>query len=113
MTCALLTTFALVPCAFMAYFTVYMDKTYGTKKYEADKIVFLCLFISALLIARLITSSRYTRPLKAGSKVVAEIKSRGINSFLSNQNRQDFFLDRKSTRLNSSHIPLSRMPSSA
>ena len=26
---------------------------------------------------------------------------------------QEFFKDRKSTRLNSSHIPLSRMPSSA
>ena len=26
---------------------------------------------------------------------------------------RDFFSDRKSTRLNSSHIPLSRMPSSA
>ena len=27
--------------------------------------------------------------------------------------RQDWGIDRKSTRLNSSHIPLSRMPSSA
>ena len=27
--------------------------------------------------------------------------------------RKGFILDRKSTRLNSSHIPLSRMPSSA
>ncbi len=36
----------------------YMDGTYETKRYAADKIVLLGLFIAALLIARLITASK-------------------------------------------------------
>mgnify|MGYP003346564879 CR=1 FL=1 len=39
---------------------------------------------------------------RTGTRIVAEV-----------QNRLFAHLDRKSTRLNSSHIPLSRMPSSA
>ena len=38
--------------------TAYMNKTYGTKKYAADKIVLLGLFIVAVLIARFIVASR-------------------------------------------------------
>ena len=37
----------------------------------------------------------------------------GQNSLLANREKSYTFTDRKSTRLNSSHIPLSRMPSSA
>ena len=72
--------------------TAYMDGTYTAKKYGADKIVLLGFFIIGLLIARFITSSRYIRPLKAGRQVVAEIKRKGIASFLANQSRQSFFL---------------------
>ena len=36
-----------------------------------------------------------------------------INNYLDNGNYRDWETDRKSTRLNSSHITRSRMPSSA
>ena len=44
-----------------------------------------------------------------GKRDVGQIVAEGRAAQL----RHDLFLDRKSTRLNSSHIPLSRMPSSA
>lgn len=72
--------------------TAYMDNTHGEKKYEADKIALLGLFVVGLLIAHFISSSRYTGPLKAGAEVVAEIKRRGISSFLDNLGRRSFFL---------------------
>jgi hypothetical protein len=74
-----------------------MDETYETKKYEADKLALLGLFAVGLLIARFITSSRSTRPSKAGREVVAEIKRKGIYSFLNEQDRQSFFLIKNMT----------------
>lgn len=71
---------------------VYMNRTYEIKKYEADKIALLGLFIVGLLIAHFITSSRYTGPLNAGREVVAEIKRKGISSFLDDRGWQSFFL---------------------
>ena len=69
-----------------------MNEAHGVKKYGADKIAFLGLFILALLLAHFITFSRHTLPSKAGSKAIAEIKAAGISSLLSDRNRQDFFL---------------------
>jgi hypothetical protein len=69
-----------------------MDETYGTRKYEADKIALLGLFVVGLLTARFIASSRYTRPSKAGREIVAEIKRKGISSFLDKQGWQSYFL---------------------
>lgn len=46
----------------------YMSRTYETKKYGADKVAFLCLFILSLLIARFIIASRsaivLSKPIK-------------------------------------------------
>jgi hypothetical protein len=72
--------------------TQQMDKAQLIKKYEADKIALLALFAMGLLIARQITSSRYTGPLKAGRQVIAEIKHKGISSFYQNRPGQDYFL---------------------
>lgn len=71
-----------------------MDETYPAKKYEADKIALLGLFVVGLVIAGFMTFSRYTGPLKAGSEVIAEIKRKGISTFLDSQGRQTFFLIR-------------------
>lgn len=71
-----------------------MDETYPAKKYEADKIALLGFFIIGLVIAGFMTSSRYTGPLKAGSELVAEIKRKGISTFLDSRGRQTFFLIR-------------------
>ena len=45
--------------------------------------------------------------------VKAICKKYGIKASLAVRHHSTLCLDRKSTRLNSSHIPLSRMPSSA
>ncbi|MHC4476465.1 MAG: hypothetical protein ACYTEL_12515 [Planctomycetota bacterium] len=78
--------------------TQQMDKAQLIKKYEADKIALLALFAMGLLIARQITSSRYTGPLKAGRQVIAEIRRKGISSFYQNRQRQAYFLIRNERR---------------
>jgi hypothetical protein len=75
-----------------------MDKAQIIEKYEADKIALLALFAMGLLIARQITSSRYTGPLKAGRQVVAAIREKGISSFYQNRQRQTYFLIRSESR---------------
>jgi hypothetical protein len=62
------------------------------RKYEADKIVLLGLFVAGLLAAYFMTASRYTGPRKAGRKVVAEIKKKGVSGFFDNWDHQSFFL---------------------
>jgi len=69
-----------------------MDETYTTGKYGADKITLLGLFVAGLVIAHFITYSTYTGPAKAGRQVVAEIKRKGISTFLEKQGGQSFFL---------------------
>jgi hypothetical protein len=72
--------------------TLYMKKNYVAMKYEADKIALLGLFIVGLLIAGFITSARYSRPRKAGAKVVDQIKRKGISGYLDDQLWQSCFL---------------------
>ena len=60
--------------------------------------------------------SRQAPHLKAGMSALSVADGEGRNGvWLARQGLKvtTFDLDRKSTRLNSSHIPLSRMPSSA
>jgi len=71
-----------------------MDYTDQARKYEADKITLLGLFVVGLISAHFITASRYTGPRKAGSEVVAEIKRKGITSFFEDRDRQAFFFIR-------------------
>ena len=55
-------------------------------------------------------------PIIHNSEVVNDLKKKGvevINSREELEALEEGTVDRKSTRLNSSHIPLSRMPSSA
>lgn len=68
-----------------------MERTW---KYEADKIVLLALFAAGLVIARFMTVSRYTGPRKQGTKVIAEVKSKGISSFFPERRRRSFFVIR-------------------
>ena len=69
----------------------------------------------------------FLKHLKKKHKVVAPVKKENLFVFDEVEDANDicfdsiptilppkkYFIDRKSTRLNSSHIPLSRMPSSA
>jgi len=64
------------------------------RKYEADKIVLLGLFAVGLLIAQILTVSRYTGPQKQGTKVIAEIKRKGISSFFPERQGRSFFVIR-------------------
>ena len=50
---------------------------------------------------------------KNAVKVTQTLQQAGYEAFIVGGAVRDLVLDRKSTRLNSSHIPLSRMPSSA
>ncbi|MHC4345542.1 MAG: hypothetical protein ACYSUP_12755 [Planctomycetota bacterium] len=75
-----------------AIIIVHMNLTDRARKYEADKIVLLGMFAAGLIIAHLVTAYRYTGPRKAGAKVVAEVKSKGISSFFDNQRHRSFFL---------------------
>lgn len=71
-----------------------MADIYGPKKYATDKLFLLGLFIVSLLIARFIVTSKHDQPLKAGSEIVAKIKSEGLSSFLDSQSQDSFFLIR-------------------
>ena len=67
-------------------------------------IVFV-LILGTILTSSLVAVDKYTEPI---------IKKNELKRLrLSVMDALDISLDRKSTRLNSSHIPLSRMPSSA
>ncbi|MHC4647552.1 MAG: hypothetical protein ACYTBJ_18860 [Planctomycetota bacterium] len=69
-----------------------MDISDSAKKYEPDKIALLGLFALGLLIAFILTSSRRTRPLRAGREIIAQIKNRGISSFLDDLGSPAFFI---------------------
>ncbi|HUW20280.1 MAG TPA: hypothetical protein VMW16_13360 [Sedimentisphaerales bacterium] len=69
-----------------------MDETPATRKHQTYNIVLLGLLAAGLVIAHFISSSRYTGPLRAGRDIVAEIKRKGISSFLDSMGRKSFFL---------------------
>jgi len=69
-----------------------MNLTLITKKYEADKLVLLGLFVLGLLIARYISSVRYDLPRKAGDEVISAIKARGISDLLNVLGHENFYL---------------------
>ena len=81
-------------------------------------IAVACLFVSSFAYAeppQIVVSKDGTTVIKSGTNVVTvlpdgtlKVQSPILNLTLGGGNE-----DRKSTRLNSSHIPLSRMPSSA
>jgi hypothetical protein len=76
-----------------------MEQPDKIKKYHLDKIAFLGMFGISLLAAWLIIAAKSAnmpqdpeKLLEAGSKIVAEIKNRGIASFLEGQSQQNFFV---------------------
>jgi len=69
-----------------------MNLTLITKKYEADKLVLLGLFVLGLLIARYISLVRYDLPRKAGDEVISAIKARGISDLLNLLGHENFYL---------------------
>jgi hypothetical protein len=69
-----------------------MDFTRIIRKYEADKLILLGLFIAGLLIARQLSWVRYDRPRKAGQDVISEIKAEGIINQLDSVGRENFFI---------------------
>ena len=57
---------------------------------------------------------KYYKHIHNYNSIIEELKNIMGNAYIKKQNIADFFeLDRKSTRLNSSHSQQSRMPSSA
>ena len=78
-------------------------KPYVVRYLPDDPFLTLALFVSVLFLATLVKSL----VLVAHQILVARLSQLGVFEL------RNLFLDRKSTRLNSSHIPLSRMPSSA
>jgi hypothetical protein len=69
-----------------------MDTTNRLRKYEPDKIALLGFFALGLFIAFLISSSRYSGPARAGSRLIGRIKQKGISSFLDTESLRTFFL---------------------
>lgn len=62
------------------------------RRYEADKITLLALFVVGLVAAHFITGSRYSGPRRAGRKVVSQIKNTGVSAFFDQWDHQSFFL---------------------
>ena len=75
-----------------------MDTTNRLRKYEPDKIALLVFFAMGLFIAFLISSSRYSGPAKAGSRLIGRIKQKGISSFLDTESLRTFFLIKSDPR---------------
>jgi hypothetical protein len=69
-----------------------MDDNNRLKKYEPDKIALLAFFALGLIIAFVISSSRYSGPAKAGKRLISRIKYNGISSFLDTDDKRTFFL---------------------
>ena len=80
-----------------------------------NRIVFLIGEISYARAAEVIMKMLYLDNLKRNSEISLYINSPGgsVDDTMAIYDTIRFVRDRKSTRLNSSHIPLSRMPSSA
>jgi hypothetical protein len=62
------------------------------RKYEADKITLLGLFVVGLLAAYFLTAHRYSGPRRAGREVINQIKKTGISGFFDKWDHQSFFL---------------------
>jgi len=71
-----------------------MERANLAKKYEADKIALLGLFVLGLLAAYFTTYSRHTGPRNAGGKIVAGIQQKGISALLEDLGWENFFLIR-------------------
>ena len=70
--------------------------------------------VSASVANALVDGANSIKRMRGGYGVGVVHSQSGIRVDLKNGTTfNELFLDRKSTRLNSSHIPLSRMPSSA
>ena len=69
-----------------------MDVSYFKKKYAADKVALLVLFIIGLLGARLIVKSKRNKPLKAGAELVTKIKDEGLLNIIGDEDRRAFFM---------------------
>jgi hypothetical protein len=69
-----------------------MDSLDRLRKYEPDKIALLAFFAVGLLIAYLITATKYTWPAGAGAKIIQNIKQQGLSSFLDDEDNQSFFI---------------------
>ena len=86
--------------ATQAYQTTYLEATYATARTEASK-----------LLAKHNIQDQITTFLEENSMKALEILARLER--IARSSAADWLRDRKSTRLNSSHGKLSRMPSSA
>lgn len=75
-----------------------MDTANHLRKYEPDKIALLVFFALSLFIAFLISSSRYSGPARAGSRLIGRIKQKGISSFLDTESLRTFFLIKSGSR---------------
>ena len=75
-----------------------MDASNRLRKYEPDKIALLVFFALGLLIAFLISSSRYSGPAKAGKHLIGRIKYNNISSFLDIDDKRTFFLIKSDSR---------------
>jgi hypothetical protein len=75
-----------------------MDTSDRLRKYEPDKIALLVFFALGLFVAFLISSSRYSGPAKAGTRLIRRIKYEGISSFLDTESRRTFFLIKSDPR---------------
>ncbi|MHC4213945.1 MAG: hypothetical protein ACYSWP_11285 [Planctomycetota bacterium] len=73
------------------YYHHLMDASNRLRKYEPDKIALLVFFALGLLIAFLISSSRYSGPARAGSRLIGRIKYNGISSLLDIEAYRTFF----------------------
>lgn len=69
-----------------------MKETSWQERYGADKIFLLGLFTAGLLIAWLVSSSRYAGPLQAGRALVAEARRHGLAAYLARTGDQAYFL---------------------
>ena len=62
------------------------------ERYGADKIALFMLFVLGLVIARAISFSRYTGPLKAGRDLVAAARAQGLGAYVARMGEQAHFL---------------------
>ena len=75
-----------------------MDASNRLRKYEPDKIALLAFFALGLFIAFLVSSSRYSGPARAGTRLIGRIKYKGISSFLDTESSRTFFLIKSDAR---------------
>ena len=106
------TAFILVQALLYLIVEGSLPDNFGKGAVYSSKIAIFISFSIAFVFTSIGFLERWQVSRLEAEKLKAEIMTYKYES-LRNQLNPHFLLDRKSTRLNSSHIPLSRMPSSA